>query len=716
MKHAVRGVFSLLLSAGLVFGVENAGAAAPPAGQITLNFVNADIGAVIKAMSEMTGRTFVVDPRVKGTLNITSPRPVKQSVAYDILLATLRMQGYAAVQVDGVVRIIPEADAKFYAVPSTGKTSRTRVGGEMVTRVFTLRHESATQLQVALRPLVGINSTINAEPGSNTLLVTDYADNLARIEQVIEGLDVPTADEPVLIPLKYASAQDIAGLVTRVFTPTAGQGTAGGTIFDTLQVGVDSRSNSLILRGRDRSLISKVQNLAATLDVPTPAAGNVHVIYLKNAQAMDVAKTLRNIVNADSSALTSASSTPQSQAATQPGAKTDSSGPGMIQADQASNALIITAPEAIFNNLKAVVEKLDMRRAQVLIEALIVEVSADKAAEFGVQWFGATSANGLLKNSTLGAMFGNSSTAAGGTNIGVIASSPSTAVGAATGFNIGLFNSDSLGLLARALETEAGGNILSTPTLLTLDNEEAKISVGSNVPFQTGSFTTPTAASPTTASPFTTYERKDVGLTLKVKPQISESGTVRMQISQEVSQLRQQSGSDTTLASTDKRSIDSNVLVDDGQIIVLGGLIQNQMTDGEDSVPVLGDIPVLGHFFRYSTRKQTKTNLMVFLRPQIVRTAAQASAVTSPRYDFILGQQKTSTPPHHPMLPDLTPPLLGNDMKSGSDSPAKVTTSAEAKSGSEVQSQINAPAAPRTVAVDTKQNKPQEDAWWTPKK
>jgi len=612
--------------------------------------------------------------------------------------------------VDGVVRIIPEADAKFYAVPSTKKTSHARVGGEMVTRVFTLRHESAMQLQTALRPMVGINSTINAEPASNTLLVTDYADNLARLEQVIEGLDVPTADEPVVIPLKYASAQDIAALVTRVFTPTAGQG-ATGAGFDMLQVGVDSRLNSLIVRGRDRSLISKVQNLAASMDTPTPAAGNVHVIYLKNAQALEMAKTLRNIVNSDSTSLTQSQSQTQPQTAQSGKGQTgQDSGPGMIQADPSSNALIITAPEAIFINLKAVVEKLDVRRAQVLVEALIVEVSADKAAEFGIQWAAAGSDN---DDGTLGAMFGNSSTT---TNIGkVVSDLPASAAGIASGFNIALYKGASLALLARALETEAGGNILSTPTLLTLDNEEAKISVGSNVPFATGSYTTPTSGgSASTLSPFTTYERKDVGITLKVKPQISEAGTVRMQISQEVSQLR--SATDPTLAATDKRSIESNVLVDDGQIIVLGGLIQNQMTDGEDSVPVLGDIPFLGHLFRYSTRTNKKTNLMVFLRPQIVRTAAQARAVTSPRYDYILGQQKASTPPHHPMLPDLVPPMLGNEMNSDSNGPVKSTIPADAKTGNDIPNQINAPAAPQAGAANTKQDKPQEEAWWTPKK
>lgn len=667
MKAAMRGVTILVLSLSLFLTGAAVAAKDPPKGWITLNFVNADIGSVIEAMSQMTGRTFVVDPRVKGTLRITSPRPVSPAVAYDIVLSALRMQGYAAVQANGVVRIVPEVDAKFYATPAKGKTRGSRVGGEMATRVFTLRHESAVQLQTALRPLIGASGTFNADADSNTLIVTDYADNLARLDQVIANLDISTADEPVLIPLKYASAEDIAALVTRVFMPVPGQG-PGSSTFDLLQVGVDNRSNSLIVRGRDRSLISKVRNLTATLDVPTPVAGNVHVIYLKNAQAVDVAKTLRNILSADTSALSQTAGAPSATA--QPGkpASSQDQGPGMIQADPGSNALIITAPEAVFANLKAVVEKLDVRRAQVLIEALIVEVSADKAAEFGIQWLGATSANSVAKDSTLFGLFGNSSTTS---NIGVIAAAATTAasnpaglVGAATGFSIGLLNGKSLGILAHALETEAGGNILSTPTLLTLDNEEAKISVGSNVPFATGSFTTPNS-SPTTGSvsPFTTYERKDVGLTLKVKPQISEGGTVRMQISQEVSQLR--SATDPTLAATDKRSIDSNVLVDDGQIVVLGGLIQDQVTDGEDSVPVLGDIPVLGQLFRYSTRKHTKTNLMVFLRPQIVRTAADARAVTSPRYDYIRGQEKASAPAHKLVLPDVPTPLLSDELEWG---------------------------------------------------
>ncbi|MFZ0107271.1 MAG: type II secretion system secretin GspD [Thiobacillus sp.] len=670
MNASMRGFYVLILTLSMFWAGVAGAAKEPPKGWITLNFVNADIHSVIQAMSEMTGRTFVVDPRVKGTLRITSPRPVSPSVAYDIVLSALRMQGYAAIQSDGVVRIVPEADAKFHATTSTGKSRGKRAGGEMVTRVFSLRHESAPQLQAALRSLVGPNGTFSADASSNTLIVTDYADNLASLEQVIASLDVPSVDEPVLIPLRYVSAKELAALVTRVFAPMPGQAPGGGV--DLLQIAVDDRSNSLIVRGRDRSLVGKVQNLAATLDVPTPVAGNVHVIYLKNAQAVEVAKTLRNILASDTGSVpqAAAAQAATAQLATATATSSQDLGPGMVQADPGSNALIITAPEAVFANLKAVVEKLDVRRAQVLIEALIVEVSADKAAEFGIQWIGAGT---VSSNNTLGGLFGNSTPA---TNIGVItaaATSGTTAglLGIASGLTVGFLKGESFGVLARALETEAGGNILSTPSLLTLDNEEAKISVGSNVAFATGSFTTPASASDGLSNPFTTFERQDVGLTLKVKPQISEGGTVRMVISQEVSQLRPSPGTDPTLASTDKRSIDSTVLVDDGQVVVLGGLIQDQMSDGEDSVPFLGDLPIVGQLFRYSNRKRTKTNLMVFLRPMIVRTAADAAAVTSPRYDYILGQEKSLAPGSKFMLPDVSTPLISDHLYLGSTRPSQ---------------------------------------------
>jgi general secretion pathway protein D len=651
MSASMRSLLVLVLSLFMFWAGAAVAAKEPPKGWITLNFVDADIGSVIAAMSEMTGRTFVVDPRVKGTLKITSPRPVSPSVAYDIVLAALRMQGYAAIQADGVVRIVPEADAKFYATHAKGKSTRNRVGGEMTTRVFTLHHESAPLLLAALRPMVGVNGILNADADSNTLIVTDYADNLARLEQVIASMDIPTIDEPVLIPLRYASAEDISDLVSRVFIPPG-----AAASYDLLQIGIDSRSNSLIVRGRDRSLIGKVQNLAATLDVPTPVAGNVHVIYLKNGRALEMARTLRNILSTNTTSLSQGVVSQPVAAAAQSvktAAASQDLGPGMIQADLASNALIITAPEAVFANIKAVVEQLDVRQAQIMVEVLIAEVQEDKAAEFGIQWL---YLDGLDKNGSSGlGAFGNTSPTS---NIGAVASNPSSV---AQGLNLGLVKGVinvpgigeivNLSVLARALVTTTNATILATPNLLTLDNEESRISVGSNVPFLTGQFTLTGDAN--TASPFQTIERKDVGLTLKVKPQISQGGTVRLQIFEEISKVRQGSSADPTLATTDKRTLESTVLVDDGQIIVLGGLIQDAVQEGEDSVPILGDLPLLGNLFRYTTRNQVRTNLMIFLRPVILRNADDAAKVTNPRYEYIINQQKAFTPRDRVMLPDM---------------------------------------------------------------
>jgi len=691
-----------------------------PSGRVTLNFVNADINTVIKAMSDMTGRTFVVDPRVKGTLNITSPRAVPASVAYDILLSTLRMQGYAAVQMGGVVRIIPETDAKFYAAPLADRPSRSRVGSEMATRVFTLRHEPSALFMAALRPLVGPNGVMSAETSSNTLLVTDYADNLARLAQVIESMDVPSAEEPLLIPLKYASAEELAALVGRVFGPTAGTAGAAGTGLGPVQVSADSRSNSLIVRGRDRSLVHRVRNLANTLDVPTPAAGNVHVIYMKNASAVEVAKTLRNILGGDTSALQPAVGSTAAQGTSGVGtpvlgaqpAVGMSTGAGMIQADPASNALIVTAPEAIFNNIKAVAEKLDVRRAQVLIEALITEVTADKAAQFGIQWIGATTANNLANGTQIGGLFGNSDASSNIASIVGAASRGGTALAsiATNGLNLGLYNAQSLGVLARALQTDADANILSTPTLLTLDNEEAKISVGSNVPFATGSYTN-TGSSSGSVNPFTTYERKDVGLTLRVKPQISEGGTVRLEIYQEVSKLNP--APDPTLSTTDKRSIESTVLVDDGRVIVLGGLIEDQVSDSQDRVPILGDIPVLGHLFRYTKREHRKTNLMVFLRPVIVRDTATATAVTNPRYDYILGQQKASVPKHHAILPDMQAPTMRGAVPAGASESLSPPIAAMARGAETMKLQSSMQLQATPVAEPARVSTP-SGAWSEP--
>jgi len=331
---------------------------------------------------------------------------------------------------------------------------------------------------------------------------------------------------------------------------------------------------------------------------------------------------------------------------------------GIIQADAATNSIIITAPDAIYNNLRAALDKLDVRRAQVYVEALIAELTADKAAEFGVQWQSLTGLDGTDTQGFGGTNFGDR-----GQNIIGISQNPASAN---PGLNIGVVNGSvsipgigeilNIGLLVRALETDANANILSTPTLLTLDNEEAAIVIGQNVPFITGSYAVTGAA--TTATPFQTIERRDVGLTLRIKPQISEGGTVRLQIYQEVSSVVDTVVPDPAGVTTNKRAVATTVLVDEGQIVVIGGLIQNTVNDGVQKVPVLGDLPLIGGLFRYKTRSYNKTNLMIFLRPTLVRDSKRADAFTGERYDYILGEQKKAQPAHDSILPDMESPML----------------------------------------------------------
>jgi general secretion pathway protein D len=623
---------------------------------VTLNFVNADIEGVVKAVSEITGKNFVIDPRVKGTVNIVSARPVARDLVYEIFLSALRLQGYAAVEERGLVKILPEGDAKLYA----GR-------GQVQTRVFTLKHESAVQLVPILRPLIPPANTITAYAGSNTLVITDYVANLQRLARIIDSLDQPGGSDPVVIPLIHASALDVAATVNRLFaetTPDSGQ---------RLIVVADARSNSLVARSDNPSRIARLHKIVTMLDSPTSAAGNLHVVYLKNAEAVKVAETLRAIYLGDAApaALLKPVAAPMAAApaagapaaAGAPGAASAFPtpqvavlSPGMIQADPATNSIIINAPDAVYNNLRAALDKLDVRRAQVYVEALIAEITADKAAEFGIQW---QNLSGLGRDST--SVFGGTNFGGPGQNVLGITANPGSA---GRGLNIGVIKGlvsipgigevINLGLLVRALEADNNANILSTPTLLTLDNEEARIVIGQNVPFITGSYAVTGAA--TTPTPFQTVERRDVGLTLRVRPQISEGGTVRLQIYQEVSSVQ-----DTTNPAgviTNKRSVESMVLVDDGQIIVIGGLIQDSVRDGVEKVPVLGDIPIIGGLFTYSTRSRSKTNLMVFLRPTVLRNAQRAESLTTERYDYILGEQHKAQPPHSAPLPDMEAPKL----------------------------------------------------------
>lgn len=622
--------------------------------QVTLNFVNADIESVVKAVGLITGKNFVIDPRVKGTVNIVSAKPVPRELTYPILLSALRLQGFAAVEGQGVVKILPEADAKQNFSVTTGKSVDAR-GDRIVTQVYPLQYESANQLLPILRPLISPNNTIAAYPNTNTLVITDYADNVKRINKIIDSIDQPGGGEVTVIKLQHASAVDLAQQLTRLVAEgpsvvAPGAPAATGEPGQKFVIAPDVRTNSLLVRSDNPARITRVRKLAEEMDVPTDSPGNMHVVYLRNADAVKLAETLRAMLSGESKAAQTAGAQPAGGAAS---AATSS----IIQADSATNSLIITAPDNVYNGLRAVIDKLDARRAQVYVEALIAEVTTDKAAEFGIQW---QSPIGSSTSNT--AVVGGTNFGSGGNNI-LGLSTGTTLPGA--GFNLGVLrrimvgDKEVIGLtaLARALESDANANILSTPNLLTLDNEEAKIIIGKNVPFITGSYAQSGATTTgATINPFQTIERKDVGLSLKVKPQITEGGTVKLQIAQEVSSIQ-----DTTNQAgiiTNKRSIESMVLVEDGQTIVLGGLIQDDVQDGEDKVPGLGDIPLLGHLFKTERRKHVKTNLMVFLRPVVLRNAAAADSLTGDRYDYIRNLQGAAALPSRVFLPDVKSPQL----------------------------------------------------------
>jgi len=612
--------------------------------KVSLNFVNADIEEVVRAISHITGKNFLMDPRVKGTINIVSASPIPASLAYDTLLSALRMQGFAAVESDGVTKVMPEADAKLH-VPSS--SSRNKGGDRLMTRVYMLKHESAVQMVPVLRPLIAPNNVVVAFPASNALIITDYAGNLKRIEQIVNTIDQASVQGPVAIPIQYTSALDLVTIISRLMQDGSVVFTGSTDASQRFNLVADPRTNSLLVNTNSPARVQRVRDLVAKLDVEGTSPGNMHVVYLKNANASEMAKTLRAVLSGDTSV---ASATINTNVASAP-----ATGGGIIQADVGTNALIITAPDAIYNNLRAVVGMLDVRRAQVFVEALIAEVTADKVAEFGVQW---QSLNGINQA-------GNQ--IIGGTNFGTtgnIINAAANIGSVGSGLNVGIVNGTTnipglgtvlnLGALAKFLESDNNANILSTPNLLTLDNEEAKIIIGQNVPFITGSYAQ--TGTSTTPSPFQTIERKDVGLTLRIKPQISEGGTVKLKVYQEVSSVQNLTNAAGVI--TNKRSLESTVLVNEGQIVVLGGLIQDSVSVGEDKVPLLGDIPWLGNLFRHEVRHRSKTNLMIFIRPYVLRTADAPNALTESRYDYIRGEQKQSQLATRTIMPDMPSPTL----------------------------------------------------------
>ena len=666
-------VCACLLS-GMVVGVQAQNTLnVKPGEHITLNFVNADIDAVARTIATLSGANVVVDPKVKGSINLSSTVAVSPAQAMRLFAAQLRSQGFALVDNGGIQLVVPEAEAKLQSGPvSVGGFPG---DGQVLTQIFRLNNENANTLVPVLRPLISPNNTINVATGSNAIVITDYADNLQRLGRIIATLDSAQGNGIEVIRLQHAIAADLSSLVQRLLdgSATSSQPAPNSTSGNTLRTTVlpEVRTNSLILRAPNPAQMALAKTLVAQLDTPSAigegaASGNIHVVYLKNAEASKLAVTLRAALSAEGGAkangVVNASSNPALAINGATASPAQPSTGGQIQADPSTNALIITAPEPQYRQLRDVIDKLDQRRAQVFVESLIAEVSEDKAAEFGVQWQGNAGNKGNANIGLLGTNF-----SIGGANILSLAQGLSSTNTPSTGINLGVAHQTNgvyvLGFLARFLQSSGDANVLSTPNLLTLDNEEAKIVIGQNVPFITGQYTNANATG-TTVNPFQTIERKDVGLTLKVKPQISENGSIKMQIYQEVSRL---DANTTAGLITNKRSIESNVLVQDGSIVVLGGLLQDDSGNSQQKVPGLGDLPVLGNLFKAETRNRKKTNLMVFLRPVVMRDAVSAEALSRGRYEQMRIEQQATQPEKSttvpvegaailPVLPDIAYP------------------------------------------------------------
>lgn len=674
-----------------------AGAATGARDKVLLNFEHVEIQSVITALSRFLGRNFLVDPRVKGQITLVSDGEIDAATAHRMLVAALRMRGFALVDVGSVTRVVPVADAKLQG----GGVDEADPGSGVQTRTFRLAYESAEGMLAVLKPMIAPESSIAAYPANNTLVVTDYVENLDRLGRIIESIDTPTSLDTAVVKVYNGVAVDIAGLAMELLQE------GGKEARREIAVLADPRSNSVVVRSSSPSLTSLARDLILQLDNAQEDPGNLHVVYLRNAQATYLSQVLRGLLTGESgenalggsdstraalgaggmssgaglvgtantstqgagassnnrSSASGSMTTGGSQRFAGTGGATGQQGaPGQgtgtafsangvtVQADATTNTLIISAPEPMYRSLRRVIDLLDQRRAQVLVESLIVEVVEEDAAELGIQW---------MRHG--GRVFGGTNLGGAGLNVNATNTIDLLPRGLNVGVIDGTINLPGVGeilnleVLARALQTRGGANILSTPNILTLDNEAASIMVGKTVPFVSGQYIT--SGSGGSDNPFQTVEREDIGLKLQIRPQISEGGTVKLDIYQEVSSIDTQNSGISGIV-TNKRALDTSVLLDDGQIMVLGGLLEDSVSNRTDSVPVLGDIPVLGALFRHQSRQRVKTNLMVFLRPYVIRDAHAGRGLTQDRYNFMRTQQSHAQPGRNPLLRDMTAPIL----------------------------------------------------------
>ncbi|MCG6890960.1 MAG: type II secretion system secretin GspD [Gammaproteobacteria bacterium] len=597
-----------LLSLGLLFTSLQAYAE-----EVTLNFSDADLVAVINSVSQITGKNFIIDPRVKGKVTVVSSKPLNEAEVYNVFLSILQVHGFATVPTENAIKIIPDATAKQSSTPFTAASGNPE--DQLITRVLTINHINAAQLVPILRPLVAQQGHLAAYPTTNVLIISDRASNILRIDRIIAQMDKEIDSDIEIIKLKHAFAAEVVRLLTGLnLTSPDQKAQAGGGI----KINADERTNSVLLIG-ERTERLKYRAIIADLDSPVESSGNTHVIYLRYADAKNIATILSSVgqeaIKAEAKNVSAA------------GAGGGRSGETVnVQADEESNALVITAPASIFPSLRAVIQQLDIPRAQVHIEAIIAEVSLDTSNELGVQWLAVQDGKGAF-----------STRFPGETTIEDVAAGRIP-----DGLSLGLGNIQDSGLsfltLIRALSGDGETNLLSTPSIVTLDNQEAEIIVGQNVPFVTGEST---GSSSDTSNPFRTIERQDIGISLKVKPQINEGNAITLEIEQEVSAIAASSAGAVDIVTT-KRSIRTTVQLEDEEMLVLGGLIDDAYIDNEQKVPFLGDIPGLGALFRSTKTSKVKRNLMVFIRATVIKDPDKARIMSMNKYNFMRDLQLES--------------------------------------------------------------------------
>ncbi|MFA9420902.1 MAG: type II secretion system secretin GspD [Gammaproteobacteria bacterium] len=586
---------------------------------VTLNFSDADLVAVINSVSQITGKNFIIDPRVKGKVTVISSKPLNEDEVYNVFLSILQVHGFATVPTENAIKIIPDATAKQNAAPFASRDGDPE--DQLVTRVLTINYINAAQLVPILRPLVAQQGHLAAYATTNVLIISDRASNIKRIDRIIAEMDRKSDSEIEIIKLKHAFAAEVVRLLASL---NAIGGDAKNQAQGRVMFTADERTNSILLSG-EKSKRLRYRAIIADLDSPVASSGNTHVVYLRYAKASNIAEILTKVgqevikgesINSDNF---------------KSGANLDAVS---VQADETSNALVITAPASVFPSLRAVIQQLDIRRAQVHIEAIIAEVLLETSLEYGVQWLidGTNSGNAALASKFSGKgspIDGLIPPDGGDGGIGSISDGLSLVMGSVGGSGIDFVT------LIQALAGNSDSNLLSTPSLVTLDNEPAELIVGQNIPIVSGESSTTTGD---LNNPFRTIERQDVGVSLKVTPQINEGNTITMQIEQEVSSISLTSviASDVV---TNKRQIKATIQLEDGELLVLGGLIDDVVLNQVQKVPLLGDIPVIGQLFRSTTKSNKKNNLLVFIRATIIKDPDIARSLSHRKYNYMRDTQ-----------------------------------------------------------------------------